>query len=45
MRKVAAYLFGYLGPKREQFKELNAAEKAAKGEYVQPIPAHHNASR
>jgi acyl-CoA dehydrogenase len=45
MRKVAAYLFGYLGPKREQFKELNAAEKAAKGDYVQPVPAHHNASR
>jgi len=40
MRKVAAYLFGYLGPKREEFAELNAAEKAArKGEYVQPIPA------
>jgi acyl-CoA dehydrogenase len=45
MRKVAAYLFGYLGPKREQFKELNAAEKAAKNEYAQPVPAHHNASR
>jgi len=39
MRKVAAYLFGYLGPKREAFKELNAAEKAAKNAYVQPIPA------
>jgi acyl-CoA dehydrogenase len=44
MRKVAAYLFGYLGPKRAQFKELNDAEKAAKGDYVQPVPAHHNAS-
>lgn len=45
MRKVAAYLFGYLGPRRAEFKELNEAEKAAKGDYVQPIPAHHNASR
>ncbi len=47
MRKVAAYLFGYLGPKRADpfFKALNEAEKAAKGDYVQPIPAHHNASR
>jgi acyl-CoA dehydrogenase len=26
MRKVAAFLFGYLGPKRAQFKELEAAE-------------------
>ena len=40
MRKVAAYLFGYLGPKRAQFK---AMEEAAGGEYVQPVPAHHNA--
>ena len=34
-------LFGYLGPKRAEFKELNDAEKAAKagGEYTQPIPA------
>jgi acyl-CoA dehydrogenase len=42
IRKVAAYLFGYLGPKREQFKELNAAEKAekqAREGYVQPAPA------
>ena len=38
IRKVAAYLFGYLGPKRAQFK----AEADAKAEYVQPIPAHHN---
>jgi acyl-CoA dehydrogenase len=47
MRKVGAYLFGYLGPKRADpfFKTLNEAEKAAKSDYVQPIPAHHNASR
>ncbi len=47
MRKVGAYLFGYLGPKRADpvFKALNEAEKAAKTDYVQPIPAHHNASR
>ena len=31
IRKVAAFLFGYLGPKRKQF--------AAKDEYVQPSPA------
>lgn len=37
MRKVAAYLFGYLGPRRKQFAE----EKDAAGEYVQPIPARH----
>jgi acyl-CoA dehydrogenase len=36
IRKVAAYLFGYAGPKRAQFKDANAA---AKGEYVQPTPA------
>jgi acyl-CoA dehydrogenase len=33
MRKVAAYLFGYLGPKRREFAEMDAAfeaEKAAK---------------
>ena len=35
MRKVAAYLFGYLGPKRQQFKD---AEAMAGGEYVQPTP-------
>jgi acyl-CoA dehydrogenase len=47
MRKVGAYLFGYLGPKRAdpEFKAWNDAEKAAKDSYVQPIPAHHNASR
>ncbi|MBX3751813.1 MAG: acyl-CoA dehydrogenase [Opitutaceae bacterium] len=48
MRKVGAYLFGYLGPKRADpfFKAHNEAEKAAKGaDYVQPVPAHHNASR
>jgi acyl-CoA dehydrogenase len=47
MRKVGAYLFGYLGPKRADpvFKAMNEAEKAAKNEYVQPVPAHHNASR
>ena len=41
MRKVGAYLFGYLGPKRADpvFKALNEAEKAAKDAYVQPIPA------
>jgi hypothetical protein len=36
MRKVAAYLFGYLGPKRQQFKDADAAKA---GDYVQPIPA------
>jgi acyl-CoA dehydrogenase len=35
MRKVAAFLFGYMGPKRKQFAELDAA----KDEYVQPIPS------
>jgi acyl-CoA dehydrogenase len=35
MRKVAAYLFGYAGPKRQQFKDAAAAQ----GEYVQPTPA------
>lgn len=35
MRKVAAYLFGYLGPKRQQFKDEDAARDA---EYVQPTP-------
>ena len=42
MRKVGAYLFGYLGPKRAdpEFKALNEAEKAAReGSYVQPVPA------
>ncbi|WP_334164611.1 acyl-CoA dehydrogenase family protein [Phenylobacterium sp.] len=36
MRKVAAYLFGYLGPKRQQFKDAEAAK--GDGEYVQPTP-------
>jgi acyl-CoA dehydrogenase len=35
MRKVAAFLFGYMGPKRKQFAELDAA----KDEYVQPVPS------
>src|SRR3990167_3288179 len=35
MRKVAAFLFGYLGPKRAQFK----GAEAGGGEYVQPTPA------
>ena len=35
MRKVAAYLFGYAGPKRRQFD----ADKAVQDTYVQPIPA------
>jgi acyl-CoA dehydrogenase len=30
MRKVAAYLFGYLGPRRQEFKELEAAHEARK---------------
>jgi Acyl-CoA dehydrogenases len=34
MRKVAAYLFGYLGPRRELFK----TREAQGGDYVQPIP-------
>jgi acyl-CoA dehydrogenase len=37
IRKVAAFLFGYLGPRRKQF----ADEAAAKAEYTQPIPARH----
>src|SRR5512140_747130 len=36
IRKVAAYLFGYAGPKRAQFKD-----QAASDDYVQPIPARH----
>jgi hypothetical protein len=35
MRKVAAYLFGYAGPKRRQFE----AEKVGGDDYVQPVPA------
>ena len=34
MRKVAAYLFGYAGPKRRAFKEAGIGEA-----YVQPTPA------
>ncbi len=37
IRKVAAFLFGYLGPKRAMFKEAETAKDA----YVQPIPARH----
>jgi acyl-CoA dehydrogenase len=36
MRKVAAFLFGYMGPRKKMF-----AEAAAGDEYVQPIPARH----
>ena len=36
MRKVAAFLFGYMGPKKAAFAEL---EGATKDEYVQPVPA------
>jgi acyl-CoA dehydrogenase len=36
MRKVAAFLFGYMGPRKAEFAELGGATK---GEYVQPIPA------
>ena len=35
MRKVAAFLFGFLGPRRKMFAEL----EAAKDEYVQPVPS------
>jgi alkylation response protein AidB-like acyl-CoA dehydrogenase len=35
IRKVAAYLFGYAGPKRRQFE----AEAASADAYVQPTPA------
>ena len=38
MRKVAAFLFGFMGPKKKAFAEV---EGAAKDEYVQPIPARH----
>ena len=38
MRKVAAFLFGFMGPKKKAFAEI---EGAAKDEYVQPIPARH----
>jgi hypothetical protein len=36
IRKVAAFLFGYLGPRKKQF-----AEAAANGDYTQPIPSRH----
>ncbi|HEY8571052.1 acyl-CoA dehydrogenase family protein [Phenylobacterium sp.] len=36
MRKVAAYLFGYLGPKRKQFTEAYGKRS---DEYTQPTPA------
>ena len=36
MRKVAAYLFGYLGPKRKEFTEAYGTRS---DEYVQPTPA------
>ncbi|OYU70561.1 MAG: acyl-CoA dehydrogenase [Alphaproteobacteria bacterium PA2] len=36
MRKVAAFLFGFMGPRKKLF-----AESDAKNEYVQPIPARH----
>ncbi|MCE3289797.1 MAG: acyl-CoA dehydrogenase, partial [Caulobacter sp.] len=37
IRKVAAFLFGYLGPRKKLFAE----QAEAKGEYTQPIPARH----
>jgi len=36
MRKVAAFLFGFMGPRKKLF-----AESDAKSEYVQPVPARH----
>jgi len=36
MRKVAAFLFGFMGPRKKLF-----AESDAKNEYVQPVPARH----
>jgi len=36
MRKVAAFLFGYMGPRKKQFAEAGGGD-----EYVQPIPARH----
>jgi acyl-CoA dehydrogenase len=35
IRKVAAYLFGYAGPKRREFE----AAAASRDDYVQPVPA------
>ena len=37
MRKVAAFLFGYMGPRKKQFAGLGDAT----AEYAQPIPARH----
>ncbi|MEI6441050.1 MAG: acyl-CoA dehydrogenase family protein [Alphaproteobacteria bacterium] len=36
MRKVAAFLFGFMGPRKKLF-----AESEAKNDYVQPVPARH----
>ena len=36
MRKVAAFLFGFMGPRKKLF-----AESDAKNDYVQPVPARH----
>jgi acyl-CoA dehydrogenase len=38
MRKVGAYLFGYIGPRKQYFKDLEAS--ASQDEYVQPSPQH-----
>ncbi|MFN3522298.1 MAG: acyl-CoA dehydrogenase family protein [Phenylobacterium sp.] len=37
MRKVAAFLFGYMGPRKKAYADADAAG----GEYTQPIPARH----
>jgi len=37
IRKVAAYLFGYAGPKRREFEAQGIG--TPKDEYVQPVPA------
>ena len=39
MRKVAAFLFGYLGPKRRAFAALDREPANERSAYVQPIPA------
>ncbi len=36
MRKVAAFLFGYMGPRKKMF-----ADGDVKNEYTQPIPSRH----
>jgi acyl-CoA dehydrogenase len=36
MRKVAAFLFGYMGPRKKAFADLGGSD-----EYTQPIPARH----